>query len=182
MHDALHSDLFIPILDDKIIFDEKGLFYFEEELFDMKNHLSKNMNPGIIGSKLSRFNRISQSNFVSKTFLAGMTYLSISGDDIAAFKSFWTNLNIRLTVANKYNVMYLPSFIELSPHQTVCDHVYPPVTFSHSHKFKFHLDYVGTLIRSALGLKQLSTKAHKARIHINSVIHSNQYGWDILEY
>ena len=78
MHDALHNDFFVPIKDDKIIFDEKGLLDFKEVLFGMKDHLTKYMNPGILGTKLSKFNRISQSNFVSKTFLAGVTYLSIN--------------------------------------------------------------------------------------------------------
>ena len=37
MHDALYHDMSISVLNDKVVFDEKGLMDFEEELFEMNN-------------------------------------------------------------------------------------------------------------------------------------------------
>jgi len=102
--------------------------------------------------------------------------MSISGDDIAAFKSFWSSLNIQLAAANRYNAMYLPNFHELSSDKPLRTQIYPPTSYSDSHQVKAHLDYIATLIYNVLGRDELTLKAPKAHLHINNVIHDNQDG------
>ena len=116
--------------------DEKGVFDFSEELFTMKYHLSKNLNPTLPSERLSHFNLVSSDSFSTKQFLAGSATLNIAGDDIGAFKSFWSSLNIQSTAFTKPNVQFLPTFGDLSPVVPLRNQVYPPVTFEDSHKIK----------------------------------------------
>ena len=39
--DTWHTNLFIPVLNEKVILDEKGIFNYSEELFTMKDHLQR---------------------------------------------------------------------------------------------------------------------------------------------
>jgi len=54
MHDALDHDLFIPVLNNNVMFNARGLVNFQEELFDMKDHISKHINPGIHANDATR--------------------------------------------------------------------------------------------------------------------------------
>jgi len=79
--------------------------------------------------------------FITKIFLAGCDVLSISGNDIESFKSFWGSLNIQFAAAHKQNsIMYVPDFHYLSPHQKLRDQVYPSISFSDSSKVNVHID------------------------------------------
>ena len=176
MHDTWHANLFIPVLSDNIIMDGKGIFDFREELFTMKDHLSKNLNPGLPGTRLSHFNSVGNDNFSTKYFLVGSATLLINSDDIASFKSFWTALNIQFAACTKPSVQYLPTFSELSPAISLRDQVYPPSTFGESFEIKSFLDYVGTLLLNLLERESLTEKAPMARSYLNEVLHSDYDG------
>ena len=110
MHDTCYANLFIPVLSNKIIRDGKGIFDFREELFTMKDHLSKNLNPTMSGERLSHFNSVGNEIFSTKHFLSGSATISIAADDIGAFKSFWSSLKIQFSACTKPGVQYLPVF------------------------------------------------------------------------
>ena len=104
MHDTWHTNLFIPVLSNKIIRDGKGIFDFREELFTIKDHLSKNLNPNLPGTRLTHFNNVGNNNFSTKHFLVGSATLVINSDDIASFKLFWGALNIQFAACTKPSV------------------------------------------------------------------------------
>ena len=75
MHDTWHDNLFIPVLDGNVMHDKKGIFNFREELFTMKDHLLKHINPSLPSKHLLHFNWVTSDGFSTKHFLAGLATL-----------------------------------------------------------------------------------------------------------
>ena len=173
MHDTWHSNLFIPVLDDNMIVDKKGIFDFREELFTMKDYLSKNMNPLLPSERLLHFSTVTSDGFLTKQLLTGSSILTIVTDDIGAFTSFWSSLNIQFTASTKPNMQHLPTFGDLSPIVPLRNQVYPPTRFGDSLKIKTFLDYVGTLVLVVLERLTLTTTAPRTHSHIVDVLHSD---------
>ena len=180
--DGYHCELFIPVIDGKVLFDEKGIFHRQTKLFSWKGHQQKRLNPNLADDLLAKFGTMESANFNTKKFLAGSATLAINSDEISAFKTFYGALNIQLAAAHSRNTMYLPPFGDLSPYVPLRTQIYPPSHFSGHSTVKFHLDFVGTLIHNLLDRHSLTEKAPKARMHIDEVIHSSSDGWDVLEY
>ena len=176
-----HEDLYIPVIDDRVIVDEKGIDAAAERLFSLQEYTNKRLNPDLNAEDIRRFSRMSQDKFSAKTFLAGTSSLSIQEDSLAAFQTFWSALNILLAASNKYNISYLPPWNDLHPTLPLRTQVYPPATFSSSDDVKTHLDFVGTLVYSVLQAPSLTLKAPRARTHLRLIITGTSDGWDALE-
>lgn len=179
--DCLHHDLFVPV-DGEVIVDPNTAKTKWASIFDLKDHLSRGINANLTDEQLYRFNKLTQENFKATTFLTAMKTEEVQSDDLAAFELFYNSINIHLAAAHKFNVRYLPLLSQLSPSKSICDHVYPPVTYSERARAAAHLDFVGTLLHKALCHSDIVSKAPKLAFYLSGVVHGTTDGWSILDH